>query len=112
MPQSRHCEINAAVSVAVPRTIGPHLLAVKTRSKRRSILADHSSPVPVMAGPGIAVRSPASSYWQQHRERLHPRFRPVRYLLSASVFRVALSKGSTGSFTQSFARVAFRQSCV
>jgi hypothetical protein len=104
MPQSRHRETTASAPVAVLKTICPHLLATKPLSKRR--------PVSRISGIVCAQhrRLTVATYARPPRPPLQNACRRVRCLMSASMFRVALPKGSTGSFTHGFAPVSFMQS--
>jgi hypothetical protein len=104
MPQSRQSETTASAPVAVLKTICPHRLATKPLSKRR--------PVSRISGIVCAQhrRLTVTIYARWPRPPLQNVRRRVRCLMSATMFRVALSKTITGSFTQGFAPVAFMQS--
>ncbi len=100
MPQSRQRKTTASAPVAVLKPICPHLLATKPLSKRR--------PVSRISGI-VCQRLTVATYARWPRPPLQNVRRRVRCLMSATMFRVALPKGSTRSFTHGFAAVAFMQ---
>lgn len=106
MPQSRQRETTASAPVAVLKTICPHLLATKPLSKRR--LISRISGIVCWQLQLLTI----ATYARRPGSQLQNVRRRMRCLMSASMFRVALSKGNTGSFTQVFAPVALLQSLM
>lgn len=106
MPQSRQRETTASAPVAVLKIICPPVLATELLSKQRQISRIS----------GIVCsqrqRSTIVTYARRPCSPLQNVRRRVRCLMSASMFRVALSKGNTGAFTRIFAPVAFMQSLM
>jgi hypothetical protein len=104
MPQSRQRKTIASAPVAVLKTVSPHMLATKPLSKRRQISR--------IRGIVCSQRQhlTVATYARCPRPPLQNVRCRVRCLMSATMFRIALSKTITGSFIQGFAPVSLKQS--